>query len=149
MQLSELRPAKGSKKNSKRRGCGPGSGHGKTSCRGHKGQKARSGAKRKLGHEGGQMPLIRRLPKRGFRHWKRHPVQIVNLADLGSLETGSEITPVKLYELGLAKQGHGKIKILAEGEVPKGIVVKAHLFSSQARKKLEDSGGRAEVITVA
>src|SRR5574341_327504 len=122
MDLSNLKPAPGSKKKRKRVGRGDGSGHGKTSCRGHKGQRARAGGKTRPGFEGGQMPLQRRVPKRGFRSpWKEAP-SIVNVGQLEPFELGSEITPESLRARGLIGGRSEKLKILGEGQLTKALI---------------------------
>lgn len=146
MKLSDLRPAVGSTKKRKRVGRGDGSGHGKTSCRGHKGQGARAGGGTRPGFEGGQMPLQRRLPKRGFHNPFRTKVAVVNLDKLERFPPGSEVTPESLAERGLV---HGKttlIKILGDGSLTRALTVKAHNFSAKAKEKIEASGGKAELI---
>ena len=145
MDLDSLKPADGSTKARKRVGRGPGSGMGKTSTRGHKGYLARSGAKRKRGFEGGQMPLNRRLPKFGFTNIFRKEVQIVNLGDLGRCQAG-EISPETLKEAGLIRTVEAPVKILGNGEISQAYTVKAAAFSKSAVKKLEAAGGKAEVI---
>ncbi len=144
MKLHELSPAKGSKKNRKRVGRGPGSGLGKTSGRGHKGQRSRAGFSRRLGFEGGQMPLVRRVPKRGFTNIFRKEYSVVNLARLEelseSLEAGTEVTPELLLERGMVRKGM-PIKILGNGELSKALKVTAHKFSQSARDKIERVGG--------
>jgi large subunit ribosomal protein L15 len=145
MDLHDIKPAEGSKKDRRRVGRGPGSGLGKTSGRGHKGQMARSGARHKRGFEGGQTPLQRRLPKFGFTNLFRKEFQIVNLADLGRCE-GTEITPETLKAAGLIKKADRPVKVLGNGEVEKALTVKAAAFSKPARAKLEKAGGKAEVI---
>jgi len=145
MDLHDLKPAEGSTQTRKRVGRGPGSGLGKTSGRGHKGQMARSGAHRKRGFEGGQTPIQRRLPKFGFTNIFRQEVQIVNLVDLGRCE-GTEITPETLKAAGLIKKVDTPVKILGNGEVDKAYTVKAAAFSKPALAKIEKAGGKAEVI---
>ncbi|MEO0184305.1 MAG: 50S ribosomal protein L15 [candidate division WOR-3 bacterium] len=145
MKLIDLRPKKGSIRKRKRVGCGPGSGHGKTSCRGHKGHKARSGYKVRMGFEGGQMPLTRRLPKRGFKNFTSQKFEIVNLLQLVGFSANSEITPELLKEKGLIKGG-SKIKILSQGNLDRPLIVKAHSFSKKAQEKISAAGGRAEKI---
>jgi large subunit ribosomal protein L15 len=145
MRLSDLSPAKGSKKKNKRVGRGPGSGHGKTSCRGHKGQKARSGGGPKVGFEGGQMPLYRRLPKRGFKNIFKKEYAIVNLKDLSSL-SDSVITPELMLERGLLKDIKCGVKILGDGDIDKPLTIKAHAFSDSARDKIIKAGGKIEII---
>lgn len=146
MRLEDLRPPKGAKKDRKRVGCGVGSGHGKTSCKGHKGQKARSGGRKRPGFEGGQMPLARRLPKRGFTNVFRTEYAEVNLRDLAKLEGVTEITPEVLLEKGVIKSLHSDIKILGHGELTARLIVNAHKFTAGAVKKIEAAGGKAEVI---
>ncbi len=145
MKLSDLAPAPGSRKKRKRVGRGPGSGHGKTSCKGHKGQKARSGGGTKPGFEGGQMPLQRRLPKRGFTNIFQKEYAIVNLSTLEKLSE-STITPEYLLEEGVIKKDLDGIKILGNGEITRAITIKAHAFSASAREKIEKAKGKAEVI---
>ncbi|HUF40650.1 MAG TPA: 50S ribosomal protein L15 [Verrucomicrobiae bacterium] len=146
MKLDELRPAFGSNKERKRVGRGDGSGHGKTSGRGHKGQGARSGGNTKPGFEGGQMPLQRRLPKRGFHNPFRVSYAVVNLAQLEALPAGSEVTPENLAEQGLVNGKSRLVKILGEGSLSKALTVKAHGFSASAKEKIEAAGGKAELI---
>ncbi len=143
MKLHELSPAKGSRRSPKRVGRGPGSGTGKTAGRGHKGQKSRSGYSRRLGFEGGQMPLIRRVPKRGFTNIFRKQVAVVNLRDLAGFE--GEVTPESLLERGLVRRGLA-VKILGEGDVSSPLAVKAHRFSRSARAKIEAAGGSCEEL---
>lgn len=138
MKLHELSPAPGSKHSRKRVGRGRGSGHGKTAGRGSKGQKSRSGHSRRLGFEGGQMPLVRRVPKRGFTNEFRVEYAIVNLTQLAEL--GPEITPEVLAERGLVRRQR-PVKILGEGEVSRPLKVSAHKFSRTARAKIEAAGG--------
>uniref|UniRef100_A0A7V3VVA8 Large ribosomal subunit protein uL15 n=1 Tax=candidate division WOR-3 bacterium TaxID=2052148 RepID=A0A7V3VVA8_UNCW3 len=145
MKLSELRPKQGSVHRKKRRGCGPGSGHGKTSCRGHKGHKQRSGYRVKMGFEGGQMPLTRRLPKRGFRNYTKEEFEIVNLFQLNRFSPNTEITPEFLKENGIIK-GDLKLKVLSQGALEKPLIIKAHAFSRKAEEKIKAAGGRAELI---
>ena len=145
MDLRELRPAKGTKHAKKRVGRGPGSGTGKTSGRGHKGQGSRSGGGVRPGFEGGQMPLTRRVPKRGFHNPFRTRYTPVNLDGLGLFEAGQEVSPDLLREKGLL--GRGLVKILGRGELDKPLTVKAHGFSRSAKEKIEAAGGRAEVLS--
>lgn len=145
MELQDLKPAAGSKENRKRVGRGTGSGLGKTSGRGHKGQHSRSGAKKRRGHEGGQMPLHRRLPKRGFTNIFKKEIQIVNLGDLSRLDT-TEVTNETLEAAGLIKKVAVPVKILGNGEVQKAFNVKAAAFSQSATSKIEAAGGKAEVV---
>ncbi len=146
MDLSQLKPAPGSTKNKKRIGRGPGSGTGKTAGKGHKGQKARSGGSIKPGFEGGQMPLQRRLPKRGFTSINKKDYNLVNLRDLDCFDADTTVT-LELYgKAGLVKKIKDGIKILADGEISKTLTVQAHKFSSAAVEKIEAAGGKAEVI---
>ena len=143
MKLHDLSPAPGSKKNRKRIGRGPGSGTGKTAGRGHNGQKSRAGFSRRAGFEGGQMPLVRRVPKRGFTNNFRTEYQVVNLTRLAELE--GEVTPEILVESGLVRAGH-LVKILGDGEIGKSLTIKAHKFSRSAREKIEAAGGSCEEL---
>ncbi|MCK5503946.1 MAG: 50S ribosomal protein L15 [Thermodesulfovibrionia bacterium] len=145
MKLSELAPAAGSRKKRKRVGRGPGSGHGKTSCRGHKGQNSRSGGGTKAGFEGGQMPLQRRLPKRGFTNIFQKKYSIVNLGVLDKLSE-SVITPDFLLSEKIVKKRRDGIKILGNGEITRPITVKAHAFSVSAKEKITRAQGSVEVI---
>jgi large subunit ribosomal protein L15 len=146
MDLSCLKPALGSTKSRKRIGRGAGSGLGKTSGKGHKGQKARSGGSIKAGFEGGQMPLQRRLPKRGFRPLDKKVYAVVNLRDLDLFENGSVID-LETYGLaGLVRDLRDGVKVLGDGELTKALTVKAHKFSKSAQEKIEKAGGKAEVI---
>jgi len=147
LTLHELRPADGSHRDRKRVGRGHGSGNGKTAGAGHKGQKSRSGYKFKRGFEGGQMPLHRRVPKRGFHNPFRVEYEVVNLDMLeAKFEAGTVITPELLREEGLVAGGKAPVKILARGEIKKKLTVKAHKFSGKAAEKLAAAGGNAEVI---
>jgi len=146
MKLEELKPAQGARKKAKRVGRGPGSGHGKTSTKGHKGQKARSGGVKGPGFEGGQMPLQRRLPKRGFTNIFRKEYAVVNVGDLQRAGTSGTITPEMMLEKGLVKDMMAGIKVLGTGEVKSGITVRAHKFSKSAIEKIQAAGGKAEVI---
>ncbi|TYP50325.1 50S ribosomal protein L15 [Thermosediminibacter litoriperuensis] len=146
MRLHDLRPAEGSRKKPKRVGRGIGSGHGKTSTRGHKGQKARSGGGVRPGFEGGQMPLYRRIPKRGFTNIFKKEYAIVNVKDLNVFEENTRVTPELLIEKGLIKQVKDGVKILGDGELKVKLEVAAHAFSSSAKEKIEAAGGKAEVI---
>jgi large subunit ribosomal protein L15 len=145
MKLSDLAPAPGSRKKRKRVGRGPGSGHGKTSCKGHKGQKARTGGGTKPGFEGGQMPLQRRLPKRGFTSLFQKNYAIVNLAALDKLSE-TAITPEFLINEGIVKKVLDGVKILGNGEISKPISVKAHAFSASAKEKIIKAQGTVEII---
>ncbi|NLB42413.1 MAG: 50S ribosomal protein L15 [Clostridiales bacterium] len=146
MKLHELQPAEGSVKTPLRKGRGPGSGLGKTSGRGHKGQKSRSGGGVRPGFEGGQMPLTRRLPKRGFTNIFAKVYSLVNVRDLDEFEDGTIVTPQLLKKTGLIKKQNDGVKILGEGEITKNLTVQAHKFSKSAKEKIEASGGKAEVI---
>ncbi|MEW8987363.1 MAG: 50S ribosomal protein L15 [Bacillus sp. (in: firmicutes)] len=146
MKLHELKPAEGSRKERKRLGRGIGSGQGKTAGKGHKGQNARSGGGVRLGFEGGQTPLFRRLPKRGFTNINRKEYAIVNLDVLNRFEEGTEVTPELLLETGFVSSEKAGIKILANGSVEKKLTVKAHKFSSAAKEAIEAAGGTTEVI---
>ena len=147
MKLHELKPNEGSVQTRKRVGRGPGSGLGKTSGKGHKGQNARSGGGVRPGFEGGQLPLFRRLPKRGFNNYEfRTEYAIVNVGDLNDFKDGSVIELSNLKESGLVKKKKDGIKILGNGELTKKLTVKANKFSSTARVKIENAGGKIEVI---
>jgi len=144
--LNQLRVPRGSKKRPKRVGRGRSSGHGKTSTRGHKGQKARSGGGVRPGFEGGQMPLSRRLPKRGFTNIFRKEYTILNVGDLEQrFKAGDEITPEVLVKNGLIRK-RDRIKILGEGKLTKGLKVSAHAFSKKAQERIKEAGGEIEVI---
>jgi len=145
LNLSTLRAVKGARKKPKRIGRGPGSGHGKTATAGNKGQLSRSGRKQYFGFEGGQNPLHRRVPKRGFTNLFRTEYAVVNVGALNTLD--GEITPERLVKEGLVKAMLSGIKVLGDGELTKAIVVKAHRFSKSAAEKIARAGGRAEVIT--
>lgn len=146
MKLSELRPPQGARKKKKRIGRGEGSGHGGTSTKGHKGYKARSGGKRSPGFEGGQMPLQRRLPKRGFKNPFRKEWTVVNLRDLSAFPDGAVVDVEGMKSSGLVKKVGFGVKILGEGEISRPLTVRAHAFSLSARKKIEAAGGKTEVI---
>ncbi|WP_026693340.1 50S ribosomal protein L15 [Peribacillus kribbensis] len=146
MKLHELKPAEGSRKERNRVGRGIGSGNGKTAGKGHKGQNARSGGGVRPGFEGGQTPLFRRLPKRGFTNINRKEFAIVNLDALNRFEDGTEVTPELLIETGVIKNEKAGVKILAKGKVEKKLTVKAHKFSSAAKEAIEAAGGQTEVI---
>jgi large subunit ribosomal protein L15 len=148
MKLSDLRPARGAVKSRKRVGRGPGSGHGKTSTKGSKGHKARSGGGKAGGFEGGQMPLYRRLPKRGFTpHGGKTEYAVVNLKSLATFDANSVVDPEGLVKAGLIKKSHRKlVKILGGGEVAHALTVRAHAVSESAKTKIEASGGSVEVL---
>lgn len=146
MKLNELKPAEGSRKKEIRVGRGTGSGRGKTSCRGHKGQKARSGGGVRVGFEGGQMPIYRRLPKRGFKNiWSKEYAE-VNVEKLNVFEEGAEVDAVSLVEAGILKNINDGIRILGKGELKKKLTVRAQGFSKTAVEKIEAAGGKTEVI---
>jgi large subunit ribosomal protein L15 len=147
MDLSNLKPPKGMKQAKKRIGRGQGSGAGKTATRGHKGAKSRSGFKFKRGFEGGQMPLHRRVPKRGFHNPFRVEYAVVNLDTLAAkFDAGTLVTPELLRERGLVSGGGAPVKVLARGEVDKALTVRAHKFSGKAAEKIAAAGGTAEAI---
>ncbi len=144
MKLHELKPAEGSRKVRNRVGRGTSSGNGKTAGRGQKGQKARS--KVRLGFEGGQMPLFRRMPKRGFNNINRKEYAIVNLETLNKFEDGAEVTPALMVEAGIVKNEKDGVKVLGNGELNKKLTVKANKFSASAKAAIEAAGGQAEVM---
>jgi large subunit ribosomal protein L15 len=148
MRLDELRPAPGAVTRRKRVGRGPSSGHGKTSTKGHKGHRARSGGGKAGGFEGGQMPLYRRLPKRGFLpHGGKTEYAVVNLKALGAFPAGGTVDPDGLVQAGLIKRAdRARVKILGDGEVPHALTVRVHAVSAAARTKIEGQGGRVEVL---
>ena len=146
MNLSNLKPAEGSTKTRKRIGRGPGSGLGGTSTRGHKGAKSRSGYKQKIGFEGGQMPLYRRLPKRGFKCRNSKTIVGINLSALEAFENDAVVSVETLIEAGIVKNPRDGVKILGNGELTKKLTVQANAFSASAKEKIEALGGKAEVI---
>ena len=146
MRLEELKPAAGAKKKAKRVGRGPGSGSGKTAGKGHKGQKARSGGVKGAGFEGGQMPLQRRIPKRGFTNIFRKEYSVVNLQDLEAMAGSDPITPEMLMQKGLIKDMKIGVKVLGMGELKAKLTVRAHKFSKSAVEKIQAAGGKVEVI---
>jgi len=146
MKLHELKPAEGSRKQRNRVGRGIGSGNGKTAGKGHKGQNARSGGGVRPGFEGGQNPLFRRLPKRGFTNINRKEYAIVNLDALNRFEDGAEVTTALLLETGLVSNEKAGIKVLGHGTLNKKLTVKAHKFSASAKEAIENAGGTTEVI---
>ncbi len=146
MNLHELSPAAGSKKDVKRIGRGHGSGQGKTAGKGHKGQKARSGGSIRPGFEGGQMPLQRRIPKRGFNNIFAKHIVAINVGTLNAFEDGTEIDAKALINAGIIKKEYDGIKILSNGKLTKKLIVKANAFSETAKQKIEEAGGKAEVI---
>ncbi|MFC4713768.1 50S ribosomal protein L15 [Planococcus dechangensis] len=146
MKLHELKPAEGSRSSRKRIGRGIGSGTGKTAGKGHKGQNARSGGGVRPGFEGGQNPLFRRLPKRGFTNINRKDYTVVNLDVLNRFEEGTEITPALLIETGVVSKERSGIKILGNGSLDKKLSVRAHKFSASAKEAIEAAGGQTEVL---
>lgn len=147
MKLHELKYNEGSKKDVKRLGRGSSSGTGKTSGKGHKGQNARSGGGVRVGFEGGQLPLYRRLPKRGFSNAMfKKKYAVINVSDLNMFDEGTTVTPELLKEMGVIKKELSGIKVLGNGEVEKKLTVRAHVFSSVAKEKIEAAGGKAEVM---
>ena len=147
MRLDQLHPAPGAKKGPKRVGRGPGSGHGKTAGKGHKGQKARAGGGKGAGFEGGQMPFFRRVPKRGFTPRERRVYAVVNLGSLEPFAAGSVVDPDRLVEAGLIKKAErGSVKLLGDGELARALTVKVHAISAGAKRKVEAAGGTVEVL---
>lgn len=146
MKLHTLKHVPGAVRRRKRVGCGESSGHGKTSGRGTKGQYGRSGHKYKSTFEGGQMPLIRRMPKRGFNRGAKIPYTPVNLQQLANFEPGSEVTPDRMREAGLFSGAGARVKVLGTGTIDRALRVKAHAFSASAKAKIEAVGGTCEVI---
>ena len=147
MRLDQLRPAPGAKKRPKRLGRGPGSGHGKTAGKGHKGQKARSGGGKGPGFEGGQMPLFRRVPKRGFNPRERRDYAVVNLKALEAFPAGGVVDPDRLVEARLIKKAErDRVKLLGDGELGRPLTVRVHAISESARQKIEAAGGTIEVL---
>ena len=149
MKLDELKPASGATKNRKRIGCGPGSGHGKTSCRGHKGQGSRSGAKTHPWFEGGQMPLQRRVPKRGFHNPHRVEYQVVNVKDLARFEANAEVNPEALRNARLTAKKSMPVKLLGNGEIDRALKVTVHACSKSAKALVEKAGGEVQLINKA
>jgi len=146
MKLHELSPAEGSKKKSFRVGRGPGSGNGKTAGKGHKGQNARSGGGVRPGFEGGQMPLARRIPKRGFVNIFATKYAVINVEDLNRFENGAVVDVAAAMEVGLVRKALDGLKVLGKGALEKKVDVKASAFSASAKQKIEEAGGKAEVI---
>lgn len=147
MKIKEvLKRSQKQSKSRKRVGRGTGSGRGKTCGRGHKGQKSRAGKKQREGFEGGQMPLIRRIPKRGFSNLKSLQYQIVNIKQLSKFESGDTVNPEKLKKMGIVKKKSAPIKILGDGEIDKNIEVWAHRFSKKAKEKIKEAGGKVEIL---
>ena len=146
MELNNLKPKKGARHAKKRVGRGPGSGHGKTSGRGEKGQKSRSGYSRMLGFEGGQMPLHRRLPKRGFTNIFKKDYVVVNVSDLERFDNGATVDEATLRQAGLVKGQHDGVKVLGDGELSKKLTVSATKFSKSAKEIIEKAGGSCQEI---
>ena len=146
MKLHDLKPAEGARKRNFRVGRGTGSGNGKTAGRGEKGQKSRSGYSSKRGFEGGQMPLHRRIPKRGFHNLFRQEYRTVNVDRLNAFEAGSVLTPEALEMSGVLRKGKDPIKILGNGELKVALTVRAHRFTASAARKIEAAGGKAEAL---
>ena len=147
MELNSLKPKKGSRHAKKRVGRGPGSGHGKTAARGEKGQKSRSGFSRQPGFEGGQMPLHRRLPKRGFTNIFKKDYAVVNVSDLERFDNGATVGEAELRKAGLVKGQHDGIKVLGDGKLSKKLSVSATKFSATAKKQIEAAGGSCQEIS--
>ena len=146
MNLHDLSPAQGATHRGKRKGRGHGSGNGKTAGRGHKGQKARSGGGTRIGFEGGQMPLARRVPKRGFNNIFAKPLEAINIASLNRFENGAVVDSEKLLEDGVLSKCEYGVKVLGNGMLKKKLTVKATAFSESAKRKIEEAGGKAEVV---
>ena len=146
MKLNELSPAMGSTHVDKRKGRGHATGNGKTAGRGHKGQKARSGGGTRIGFEGGQMPLARRIPKRGFNNIFAKPLEAINVSALEKFDNGTEITAEVLLSSGILSKCQYGFKVLGNGELSKSLTVKANAFSESAKAKIEAAGGKAEVV---
>ncbi len=146
MYINELSPAAGSTHVDKRKGRGHATGNGKTAGRGHKGQKARSGGGTRIGFEGGQMPLARRIPKRGFNNIFAKPLEAINVSALDKFEDGAEVDAKALLDAGILSQCRYGVKILGNGEITKKLTVKASAFSETAKQKIEAAGGKAEVV---
>lgn len=149
MDLSDLGPPRGARKKRKRVGRGPGSGHGKTAGKGNKGQRSRQGYSRRWDFEGGQMPLVRRVPKRGFTNIFRKEYAVVNLDRLSLFEAGSVVGPDELLACGILGKTQGSVKVLGRGELDRSLTVMAHKFSAEAIRKIEAAGGTAQVIAQA
>ena len=146
MELNTLKPASGAKKKRKRVGCGPGSGHGKTATRGHKGTQARTGNTQHAWYEGGQMPLQRRIPKRGFTNIFRVPYQVINLSDLERFDASTAVDIEKLLESGLIRHLNNPVKLLADGEITKSLTITVHACSKKAREAVEKAGGQVNIV---
>lgn len=146
MKLHELSPVEGSKKEAKRIGRGHGSGQGKTAGKGHKGQKARAGKGMRLGFEGGQMPLQRRIPKRGFNNIFAKEIVAINVGTLNKFENGAVVDTAALVEAGIVKNSFDGVKILGNGKLERSLTVKVSAYSESAKSKIESAGGKAEVV---
>ena len=146
MRIHDLAPIKGSKREKKRVGRGPGSGHGKTSCRGQKGQKARSGGSAPPGFEGGQMPIQRRLPKRGFTNIFKKTFAVVNVKDLGGFEANAILDLEALKKAGLVRKGEATVKVLGKGDISNPLTLKVNHVSKSAREKIESAGGTVQLL---
>ena len=146
MKLHELQPTAGSRQENWRRGRGEGSGNGKTAGKGHKGQNSRSGGGVRLGFEGGQLPLFRALPKRGFKNVNHVNYAVINVSALEKFEAGTLVTPTLLVESGLVRKECDGIKVLGNGKLSKALTVQAHKFSKSAEKAISEAGGKIEVI---
>jgi len=146
MQLNTIKPPEGARKKRKRVGRGESSGRGKTAGKGNKGQRSRSGPKSSRGYEGGQMPLQRRVPKRGFTNIFKKEYEVLNVDRLNVFEQGTEVTPELLSQAGIVKLNRGGVKILGNGEISVSLTVRAHRFTASAKEKIEKAGGKAEVI---
>jgi len=146
MRINDLSPIKGSVKKRKRVGRGVGSGHGKTSCRGHKGQKSRSGGGIPVWFEGGQMPIQRRLPKRGFNNIFKKEYSVINVSDLNDFEANATLDVAALIEAGLVKSVKDEVKLLGNGEISQPLTIKVHKASKTAKEKIEALGGKIEMI---
>lgn len=147
IRIQDLSPSVGSRKKRKRVGRGPGSGHGKTSCRGHKGQKARAGGRVARGFEGGQMPLQRRVPKGGFRNIFKKQYALINVKDLASFEANATLDAEDLKRAGIIKKAMDGVKLLGDGEMTRPLILKVQKASRTARKKVEATGGRIEIVS--
>jgi len=145
MKIHELSPAKGSRKQRKRVARGPGSGHGKTACRGHKGQRSRSGGGVRLGFEGGQMPLQRRIPKRGFTNIFRKEYTIINVKDLNKFDPNTTLDGAALKKAGMIKRASADVKLLGEGQISHPVTIKVQKASKAARMKIEAAGGNVQM----
>lgn len=146
MKLGELKISEGARKKKKRIGCGPGSGHGKTCCRGHKGQKSRSGSRSHPWFEGGQMPLQRRVPKRGFHNRFKKVYQIINIKDLDRFSKDTTVDPKGLVSAGLVKTERVKIKLLGDGQIDRPLKISVHACTKSARERVEKAGGEVQLL---